>query len=86
MLISSSITLQQSPNLHREQRLQPTKKLLRDTEGNKRFQTPAFSKSSQVSEQQKKARFCFETSSSYSKKSSLCSRILFLFYAIAKRS
>ena len=52
MLISLSITLPQSPYLHREQRLQPTKKFLRDTEETKVISTPALSQTSQNSGEQ----------------------------------
>ena len=57
MLISLSITLPQSPYLHREQRLQPTKKLLRDTEGNKRFRFPPFLNQVRSLNNKREARF-----------------------------
>ena len=79
MLISRRIILPQNPDLHREQRHQPTKKVLRDTEETKGdFRLPRFSKQVRTLES-KQGTLCFEKSSSYSKKSSLCSRILFLF-------
>ena len=57
MLISLSITLPQSPYLHREQRLQPTKKFLRDTEGNKRFRFPPFLNQVRSLNNKREARF-----------------------------